>query len=196
MTNSPIPKPPTRGVSLFGLIVVFAFGAVLLVQAPKVAAVIIAALVLYSMFRPRSSDKPFPIPTAADHRDPPAERRPTVAGPVHWTNDGNFEFDVVGESHYQRAISQLHSQHQDREFVVQLVPEENEHDSSAIAVYGDGMKVGHLSREDARSFRRRLGAKKLSGQTTTCPAVITGGFEKDDGTRAMFGIQLDMKPFE
>lgn len=196
MTRRSPPKRAARGVSLIGLILAFVLAAFALVQAPQLFVAGLIALVLFSMFRPRAEDKKFPIPTEADHRDPAPQPKTTAAGPMHWTNDGAFDFDVVGESHYQRAISQLHTQYADGEFVAQLVPEENEHDSSAVAVYGDGMKVGHLSRDDARSFRRRLGAKRLTGQTTTCPAIITGGFEKADGTRAMYGVQLDMKPFE
>jgi hypothetical protein len=121
----------------------------------------------------------------------------------HWPpHPGHhFDFEVVGESHYQRALARLAGDHGDDsprlETVATLVPEtNNRHDKSAVRVDIGGHTVGYLSREDARSFRRRLGRLKLSGQTTTCNAIIIGGFITGDGSRAHYGVALDMKPFE
>lgn len=116
-----------------------------------------------------------------------------------WENDGNFEFEIVGESFYQDTLAYLSSMYESgkpRLFVAALVLEDNNpHDDKAVAVTIDGCKVGHLSREDARSFRRRLSMQGLKGQTTCCWAAIFGGNPKKDGAFKQFGVWLEMKPF-
>jgi len=119
----------------------------------------------------------------------------------HWPALGYFEFDVVGESHYQTALKNLAGTHgeksPDKECQAVLIPEDNnQHDDKAIRVDIDRMTIGYLSRDDARSFRRRLGAKKLGGQTTSCDAMIVGGFVMKNGERASYGVKLDIKPFD
>jgi len=123
-----------------------------------------------------------------------------------WSDGGNFNFEVVGESFYQKDLKILAGEHKESGCRVYgtavLVPEDdNPHDNKAVAVYvktaenQPGRQVGHLSRRDARSFRRRLGAKKLAGQRTLCDAVIVGGRLKK-GIRQSYGVWLDMKPFD
>lgn len=119
---------------------------------------------------------------------------------VTWPGKGEFLFDVVGESNYQAAIKELAGDHGDREpkatFIASLIPDDdNPHDDKAIRVEINRKHVGYMSREDARSFRRRLGTKKLTNQTTTCHAKITGGWVGKDGKRVPYGIRLDIKPF-
>ncbi len=130
---------------------------------------------------------------------------PTSALPAvdtfHWPGTGAFEFEVVGESFYQRDLAQLAGQHGERSVEVPCVAklvleDDNKHDAKAVAVLVNGRKVGHLSREDARSYRRRLGAKKLSGECATCDAFIVGGGTRRNGEKLMYGVKLDIKPFE
>ena len=52
------------------------------------------------------------------------------------------------------------------------------------------MTVGHLSREDARRFRKLLQDKGLEGQVTSCSAVIRGGGEAYDGEELYYGVFL------
>lgn len=118
----------------------------------------------------------------------------------HWQDGRNFDFQVVGESFYQSHLSTLvgsaSGQWVEVPHVATLVPEDdNAHDKSAVGIYIEGKPVGYLSRDDARSFRRRLGAKKLSGMPTTCDAIIKGGGSVK-GKTAAFGVWLDMKPFD
>jgi len=118
-----------------------------------------------------------------------------------WPANGNFLFDIVGESHYQPAIKSLAGNHGDHEPNVYceaiLTPDDNNaHDEKAVIVKIDGWTVGHLSREDARSFRRRLAAKQLKGMSTKCRARIVGGWINKAGQRMSYGIQLDIKPFD
>lgn len=129
-----------------------------------------------------------------------APSSPSGAPSFHWTDDGNFDVEVVGESHYQDALRSLAGNHGDRSVEIPckalLVPEDsNKHDNKAVAVYIDGNQAGYLSSDAARSFRRRLGRKNLSGQITSTDAVIRGGgFTKEK--RYSYGVWLDMKPFD
>lgn len=126
-------------------------------------------------------------------------------GPVlqefHWEGTGDFEFEIVGESHYQETLARLAgergTQSVERRYKAKLVLEDhNLHDPKAVAVRIDNETVGYLSREDARSYRRRLGQKRLSGINATCDAIIVGGGTRRDGERLFYGVKLDMKPFE
>jgi len=133
------------------------------------------------------------------------EVHPVEVADYRWSDDGNFDFEVVGESYYQSDLRVLAGEHDDKGCRVYgtavLMPEnDNPHDDKAIAVYvkvaenEPGRKVGHLSRHDARSFRRRLGAKGLTNKPTLCDAVIVGG-KLMKGQRQNYGVWLDMKPF-
>lgn len=145
-------------------------------------------------------------PGKAKQSGAPAERttdRPTrpAAGSHHWPSRGEFDFVVVGESFHQDALAQLarNDTHDawESEVVAELVPEsDNKHDPQAVAVRIQGRLVGHLSRQDARSFRRRLSQKGLAGATTTCDAVIAGGRKSRGGDVAPYGVRLDIKSFE
>lgn len=91
-----------------------------------------------------------------------------------WPEIGDYCFEVVGESHYQRALLKHAGDHDedgaDKECVALLI--------KAVRVAVGVDIVGHLSRDDARSFRRRLGTKKLTGQITSCYAIMRGGFTR------------------
>jgi len=107
---------------------------------------------------------------------------------------------VVGESYYQDTLKRLAGDHgKDAPNVTCtahiVLDDSNSHDPKAVAVRINGALVGHMQRDDARSFRRRLSSKRITG-TTTCDALITGGYQMRDGTRAAYGVALDLKPFE
>ena len=72
----------------------------------------------------------------------------------------------------------------------------NEHDPKAVVVKIAGKTVGYMSRDDARSFRRRLAQKGLSSRTTTCEALIVGGWASRNSDQIYYGVKLDLKPFE
>ncbi len=151
-----------------------------------------------------------PSPTD-DHLNTPTEQqRPsgkratstTEIDAVHaWPEPKNGdECDVVGEANYQTALRALAGDHGNHEsmqqFTAHLIPEDdNPYDDKAVRVDIAGKTVGYFSRDDARSFRRRLGAKKLTGQTTTCGARITGGWLTKSGDRVSYGVRLLIKPF-
>lgn len=122
-------------------------------------------------------------------------------GPVYdWPTIGDFDFEVVGEANYQAALKRMAGSHgfdsANVEKVALIVPEgNNKHDKLAVRVDIDGETVGYLSRDDARSFRRRLASKKIGVQPTTCGALICGGFRSRNGQVASYGVKLDIKPF-
>lgn len=161
-------------ISLVGLVVLLAY---VFLQSP-------AKPPTKKMQRTQSKPKKFPLGTDLHH----------------WESMNEFGFDAVGETNYQKALRSLVGDHGERSPNFQckalLVPEDdNPYDDKAIAVQIKGELVGYLSREDARSFRRRLGSKKLTGQTTSCDALIVGGYVMKDGQRASYGVKLDIKPF-
>lgn len=126
--------------------------------------------------------------------------RPTAPA-LTWPALGDYEFEVVGESHYQPVLRTLAGDHGDDAADVQttalVVPyDSNPYDNKAVKVLIDGHEVGHLSRDDARNYRRRLAAKKQGMVPAHCGALIMGGFIGRDGKRASYGVRLDMKPFE
>ncbi|MDM0118864.1 hypothetical protein [Variovorax arabinosiphilus] len=119
----------------------------------------------------------------------------------HWPGLGEYDFEVVGESHYQRVLQRLAGEHGDesaaKDCVAELYPDDgNVHDKRAVEVRVSGERVGFMSREDARSFRRRLSAKKLTGQSTSCDAKVVGGWTDSNGVKKQYGLRLDIKTFD
>jgi hypothetical protein len=75
--------------------------------------------------------------------------------------DGQYDLEVVGESHYQRHLNVLSERYSkmggDRELIAKLHYENtNPHDKKAIRAVINGGTVGYLSRKDARLFRKRI----------------------------------------
>lgn len=116
----------------------------------------------------------------------------------HWPGTGNFDFEVVGESFYQGALMSLASRQAEdgQVWLARIIPEHNNpHDELAVMVEIEGSLVGYIPSDDARSFRRRLGARKLTNQVTTCDAIIIGGGTRRNGEKLLYGVALDMKTF-
>lgn len=102
------------------------------------------------------------------------------------------DFDIVGEASYQDAIGKL-ARTGDRH-VAHLRPEpENPFDKNAVAVFIGHDKVGYLSKRDAQTFVNELALAGIRGVMFACPAYITGGFKKEDGAHAHFGIKLGIR---
>lgn len=102
------------------------------------------------------------------------------------------DFDIVGEGSYQDALGKLARDSDSH--VAHLRPEpENQFDSNAVAVYIGYDKVGYLPKDDAKAYVHELNSAGIHGFMFACPAYITGGFKKDDGARAHFGVKLGIK---
>jgi hypothetical protein len=120
---------------------------------------------------------------------------------IQWESLGEFEFEIVGESFYQSELAALASPYdqvslKEAVFKAMLVPDDNnKYDKLAVRVDINDLTVGHLCKDDARSFRGRLSSKKNTKAVSNCDAIITGGFVKRDGSQAHFGVKLDIKPF-
>lgn len=107
--------------------------------------------------------------------------------------NGRYRTEIVGESHYQAALTKIvggrsRAGH-DHQCVALLVPEpKNPHDRNAVGVLIDGMKVGHLSRLDAERFRLR----DLDLVPLTCAAKVVGGWRTNQHDSGHFGVKLDL----
>lgn len=171
-------------------------------DALTIIGILATVAVIWLFVRPsKSAQRERAVSGPSASRSSPAAGAEPVGATFHWPKLGDFDFEVVGESNYQSAIASLAGSHGERsastECIAHLVLENsNRYDSSAVAVQILGRTVGYLSREDARSFRRRLGQKGLSGQTTTCDACIVGGGTRRSGEKLYYGVKLDLKPFE
>lgn len=115
----------------------------------------------------------------------------------HISGPGLFSVDVVGESHYQRALQRISGRRTEDsvEIYVQAVlvhEDQNPHDRMAIRVDIKGQTVGYLDRETARSYRKALAAAGQARLDTTCDAVIVGGWDRGPQDRGHFGVRLDL----
>jgi hypothetical protein len=119
-------------------------------------------------------------------------------GAYVWPELGEFEVDVVGESRHQRELQEiaLHSAPGKSLTAVLILEDDNPADKNAVLVTILGRKVGYLARDDAPTFRKRLKKKADWSAVSVCRAVLTGGHELPNGTKASFGVMLDLAPLE
>lgn len=101
---------------------------------------------------------------------------------MSWPKTGLFPIKVVGTHFYRDGLSRIAQNPAGKSALVfctaLLVPEhDNPYDANAVLVKVGPEKIGHLSNELARTFRARLAALGIPGQTTCCRAVITAGIE-------------------
>jgi hypothetical protein len=122
--------------------------------------------------------------------------RQTRTAIPHWPRTGTFAVEIVGESYRRDAIEQIAGNGTENALVfctAKLVPDNhNLYDDHAVAIYIEGSKVGHLSREAARVFRQSLQDSDLSDGETTCDAVIRSG-GTFNGRQYDYRIELDFR---
>lgn len=108
---------------------------------------------------------------------------------------GGRDVDVVGESYYQANLDRVcggktrvgHF----LDCVAVLYPErDNSWDRNAVAVYIDDLKVGHLSREAAVTYRPV--ADRLGVRLALCRATVSGGWDRGNGDTGHYGVRLDL----
>ena len=110
---------------------------------------------------------------------------------------GTYNVDVVGESHYQKALESIcggRTENSQR-LVVEaflVLEDDNPHDSKAVRIFIQGKTVGYLDRETARSFRKQIGGTRMTGVAAKCSAIIVGGWDRGGGDRGYFGVKLDL----
>ncbi len=105
---------------------------------------------------------------------------------------GDYEFDIVGESHYQDALEDLAGPKVEGGVDVRMVAvlvkdDNNQFDKNAVAVFlmpkfpGNGVHVGYLRRSDAKKYRADLiELPECTDGLILCPAQIVGGWDNSD----------------
>ena len=120
------------------------------------------------------------------------------AEPLRLAGSEEYGFDIVGESNYQRALSDIcggrSEDGADHDCEALLQPEPtNPHDKNAVQVFIEDRLVGYLSRDAAANYHaemRRLGHR--DGKSV-CDAVIRGGWKGRRGRGdGHFGVKLDL----
>jgi hypothetical protein len=101
----------------------------------------------------------------------------------------------VGESFYQEALFGLVGRTRERVRVpvtaILMAEANNEYDPNAVSIWIGEHQVGHLSREDAATFRPGLlELQRRMGKAIALPGFIVGG---GDG-RPSFGVFLNYDP--
>lgn len=110
---------------------------------------------------------------------------------------GSLKLKVVGTSFRQDELCQViggrPTGHINIEVLAVLEAESNnEHDDNAIAVSIDGLRVGHLSREDAVMYRPGLEALvKREGKSIGLHGRIIGGVEGKGGS-GFLGVRISL----
>jgi len=127
-----------------------------------------------------------------------ASPRTTSSGPVgDLPGPGTFQIEVVGESHYQRALERIcggRSEDGANKIVeaTLILEDDNPYDDKAVRVDIDGQTVGYLPRSAARLYRRKLRKAGHARLTGKCSAVVRGGWDRGGSDRGHFGVWLDL----
>jgi hypothetical protein len=155
--------------------------------------------------RPPAKDPP------RSKRNPHEQERPVTARRderLDWIQDGveiglfdgRDDLEVVGESYYQENLWRLVGPRWPDErirhpvYAVLVAEDDNPHDANAVAVWVQGLKVGHLSRSNARRYRPGLlGLQDRYGQPVALSGVIAGGGIREDGPGRL-GVFLHHDP--
>jgi hypothetical protein len=141
----------------------------------------------------------------------PPDRR-SASGPEQrpaWMHDsmevqlyeGREDLQVVGEASYQDNLWRVaggRSSPNDRVrvdvYAVLVAETENPCDANAVSVWVQGLKVGYLSRDDARRYRPGLLAlEQQHGKPIALAGAIVGGGLRADGPGRL-GVFLDHDP--
>lgn len=124
-----------------------------------------------------------------------------IVAEIH-NGDGSFPVNVVGESHYQKALSKICGGKTKRghEFectAYLILEDDNPRDDKAVKIMIEGKVVGYLSRTDARQYRKELtlAVPDATVKVAKCPALIVGGWLRDNDDyvdEGHFGVRLDL----
>jgi hypothetical protein len=115
--------------------------------------------------------------------------------------EGQQDLEVVGEASYQdnlwRIVGGSSSPNDPvrmEVYAVLVAETDNPYDANAVSVWVKGLKVGYLSREDARRYRPGLLAlEQQHGKPIALAGAIVGGGMRADGPGRL-GVFLDHDP--
>jgi len=125
------------------------------------------------------------------------QKRNSIAAVV---GDGEFEFNIVGESHYQRVIESIvggKTPDGAHKYCAALILPEptNKYDKNAVVVTISQRTVGYLSRDDCKEFNMAL--KRAGYSYAACEALVVGGWRRRNGDEGHFGVKLNaISPFD
>jgi hypothetical protein len=132
-----------------------------------------------------------------------SERRPSWMGDGMDVQlyEGREDLEVVGEASYQDNLwrivggrSSAHDRVGMEVYAVLVAEPDNTYDANAVSVWVKGLKVGYLSREDARRYRPGLLAlEQQHGKPIALAGAIVGGGIQADGP-GWLGVFLDHDP--
>jgi len=130
---------------------------------------------------------------------PKQPTNPSLRNLFAWPSLSKFRFDVDVEPQYQPILEKLAAhtiKNRDKGekpsiLTAYLIPDE---ENSLVQVKIANQTIGYFNISDTRSFRRRLSAKKLAGQATTCQATIVDDFHSKSREK-FYRVMLDIKPF-
>lgn len=110
--------------------------------------------------------------------------------------DGEFAFNVVGESYRQGLLSKMAGGRTpdgvNKRVWVWITPEPNNpHDPNAVRIVLDNTTVAYLAADIAPKYKKRMRALGYSS-TACCEAVICGGWKRPGGDTGHFGLKLDL----
>jgi hypothetical protein len=116
-------------------------------------------------------------------------------------HEGREDLEVVGEASYQDNLWRIVGGRRSPEgrvredvYAVLAAEPDNPYDANAVAVWIQGLKVGYLSREDARRYRPGLLAlEQQHGKPIALAGVIAGGGMRADGPGRL-GVFLEHDP--
>jgi DNA-directed RNA polymerase subunit RPC12/RpoP len=115
--------------------------------------------------------------------------------------EGREDLEVVGEASYQDNLWRVVGGRgllEDRVrvdvYAVLVAETDNPYDANAVSVWVQGLKVGYLSRDDARRYRPGLLAlERKHGKPIALAGAIVGGGIRADGPGRL-GVFLDHDP--
>jgi HIRAN domain len=115
--------------------------------------------------------------------------------------EGSEDLEVVGESHYQDALTEFASlQGADvrmgvsvEHYVLLVAEPENPYDRNAVSVWLNGEKVGYLSRDDASQLQPGLIRLHKKRGPVALQCRVIGGGPRGDGI-GMLGVFLRYDP--
>lgn len=112
---------------------------------------------------------------------------------LYVAGDCNFPLGAVGESFCQSALESICGPrvpdgHQVPAAATLICENDNRYDAKAVRVEMRGQRVGYLSREHARLYRRKYGHR-----TVHCAGLIVGGWDRGGGDAGHFGVRLDLR---
>lgn len=122
----------------------------------------------------------------------------TVRPRKHWGSKGRVPVidDGTFTENIQRVANAKFGDHANRICIACLVPETQDRDKKAIAVFVDGLCVGYIPDRYAMGLYVELQRSGLDTSPTSCDAHIGGGGVGLDGKRRPYSIALNLSWFE